>query len=230
MPANPKQILQCALALPDVERAAIVESLLASLDRPEAIIDESWAEEAEKRLAAFDAGRIKAIPAAEVFEERGNNLKRWNGETTTHSRYSWPFAVGCSGASACLPFRSWLGHSRTASAQTPSRATAGWRSPVSGLKCAGSSCFRPFCSSPDVYCTGGMSVDPPNRAARLAKCLRDIRENSLGMSRVFCSTPFLVVSDSRAGRREAKMVVLTEEVIASFKDAARKLTGPKRRE
>src|SRR5437763_6097667 len=59
--------------------------------------------------------------------------------------------------------------------------------------------------------------------------LRDFRENSLGMKRVFCSNPFLVVSDSRAGRREGMMIVLAEEVIASFKDAARKLTGPKRR-
>jgi hypothetical protein len=49
------------------------------------------------------------------------------------------------------------------------------------------------------------------------------------MIRVFCSTLFLVVSGSRAGRKEGMMSVLTEEVLASFKDAARKLTGPKRR-
>ena len=117
-----------------------------------------------------------------------------------------------------------------ASAQTRSKATAGWRSLASGETRVGVSFLPPLCLLPDVYSTGGMSVDPPNRAARLAKCLRDFRENSLGMSRVFCSTSFLLESDSRAGCREAKMVVLTEEVIASFKDAARKLTGPKRRE
>src|SRR5947209_11030305 len=49
------------------------------------------------------------------------------------------------------------------------------------------------------------------------------------MTRVFCSTLFLVLSNSRAGRREGMMNVLTQEVIASFRDAARKLTGPKRR-
>src|SRR4051794_3444629 len=52
------------------------------------------------------------------------------------------------------------------------------------------------------------------------------------MTRVFCSALFLVLfvlSDSSGGRREGMMNVLTEEVIASFKDAARKLTGPKRR-
>src|SRR5271166_4876093 len=49
------------------------------------------------------------------------------------------------------------------------------------------------------------------------------------MIRVFCSSPFVVVSVSRAGPREGMMKVLTDEVIASFKDAARKLTGAKRR-
>src|SRR4051794_10675359 len=40
---------------------------------------------------------------------------------------------------------------------------------------------------------------------------------------------FPVTSDRRAIAREVMMEVLTEKVIASFKDAARKLTGPKRR-
>jgi hypothetical protein len=38
-----------------------------------------------------------------------------------------------------------------------------------------------------------------------------------------------VTSDWRAFAREGMMEGLTKEVIASFKDAARKLTGPKRR-
>jgi putative addiction module component (TIGR02574 family) len=69
MPADTKQILENALALPPIDRAAIVESLLTSLDHPDAGIDEIWAEEAEKRLAAFNAGHMEAIPADEVFEE-----------------------------------------------------------------------------------------------------------------------------------------------------------------
>jgi hypothetical protein len=57
------------------------------------------------------------------------------------------------------------------------------------------------------------------------------RENNLGMIRVFRSTPVIVVVDavSRAGPIEGMMSALTEEVIASFKDTAWKLTGPKRR-
>ncbi|MFI5460905.1 MAG: addiction module protein [Isosphaerales bacterium] len=69
MPTDTKEVLETALALPAIDRAAIVESLLASLDHPDAGIDESWAVEAEERLAAFDTGRMKAIPADEVFEE-----------------------------------------------------------------------------------------------------------------------------------------------------------------
>jgi len=55
--------------LPALDRAAIVESLLASLDHPDARIDEQWAVEAESRHAAFDAGQMKAIPADVVFKE-----------------------------------------------------------------------------------------------------------------------------------------------------------------
>jgi putative addiction module component (TIGR02574 family) len=69
MPTDTKQILETVLALPAIERALIVESILASFDHPDAGIDEIWAEEAEKRISAFNAGPMKAIPADEVFAE-----------------------------------------------------------------------------------------------------------------------------------------------------------------
>jgi putative addiction module component (TIGR02574 family) len=69
MPANAKQILKDALTLPAVERAALAEELLSSLDRPDSTIDELWSKEAEDRLAAFEAGEMKAIPAEDVFAE-----------------------------------------------------------------------------------------------------------------------------------------------------------------
>jgi putative addiction module component (TIGR02574 family) len=69
MPTDTKEVLETALALPAIDRVAIVESLLTSLDHPDAGMDESWAVEAEERLAAFDTGRMKAIPADEVFKE-----------------------------------------------------------------------------------------------------------------------------------------------------------------
>jgi len=66
-----KQILEKALILSAAERADLVESLLASLDQPDARIDELWAEEAEDRLAAFETGRMKAYPVDQVFQEFG---------------------------------------------------------------------------------------------------------------------------------------------------------------
>jgi putative addiction module component (TIGR02574 family) len=72
MTIDTKQVLETVLALPAIDRATIVESLLISLDHPDPTIDEIWAEEAERRLADFNAGRMKAIPADEVFQEFDN--------------------------------------------------------------------------------------------------------------------------------------------------------------
>lgn len=62
-------ILQHALDLPALERATLADALLSSLDRPDRRIDEHWSREAEKRLADFQAGRMKSITAEDVFEE-----------------------------------------------------------------------------------------------------------------------------------------------------------------
>ncbi len=51
-----------SLVLPAAERADLVESLLASLDQPNARIDELWAREAEDRLAASEAGQTRRTP------------------------------------------------------------------------------------------------------------------------------------------------------------------------
>ena len=59
--------------------------------------------------------------------------------------------------------------------------------------------------------------------------LWQLPEIALGGIRVFCSYRFPVASDWRVIARKATMEVLAQEVIATFKDAARKLTGPKRR-
>jgi putative addiction module component (TIGR02574 family) len=69
MTEQTQQILEQALALPPLDRAALVEGLLASLDQPDAAIDELWAREAEDRIDAFEAGELEAISAAEVFKK-----------------------------------------------------------------------------------------------------------------------------------------------------------------
>jgi Putative addiction module component len=63
-PPDAKQILESALALPAINRVAIVESLLPSLDHPDAVIDESWAAEAEERLAALQPVTVRFLKAA----------------------------------------------------------------------------------------------------------------------------------------------------------------------
>lgn len=62
-----KSVFEEALALPLLDRAALVEKLLASLDQPDLAIDELWAREAEDRIDAFEAGEMEAIPAEDVF-------------------------------------------------------------------------------------------------------------------------------------------------------------------
>jgi putative addiction module component (TIGR02574 family) len=69
MSESTQQLLRTALALPANERAALAEELLSSLDHSNSAVDEQWAIEAEHRLAAFQTGKMAAIPADEVFEE-----------------------------------------------------------------------------------------------------------------------------------------------------------------
>lgn len=69
MSSGAAELLKQAMALPAIERASLAEELLASLDRADARIDELWAKEAAHRLEAFEAGRMKDIPAADVFAE-----------------------------------------------------------------------------------------------------------------------------------------------------------------
>ena len=67
MSTKAQQILEESFALSALERAAIAEKLLSSLDQPDAQIDALWASEAEARLTAYESGYIKAIPAEEFF-------------------------------------------------------------------------------------------------------------------------------------------------------------------
>ncbi|MCE5279107.1 MAG: addiction module protein [Planctomycetaceae bacterium] len=65
-----QEIKERALRLPPTERAALIDALMSSFDRPNAEeIDAAWAEEAEKRLDEMDSGQVKGIPAEEVFRK-----------------------------------------------------------------------------------------------------------------------------------------------------------------
>jgi putative addiction module component (TIGR02574 family) len=67
------RLLSQVISLPPSERAALVEGIIASLDRPDPSLDALWLKEAEERLAAYDAGELEAIDADQIFAELGRN-------------------------------------------------------------------------------------------------------------------------------------------------------------
>jgi putative addiction module component (TIGR02574 family) len=65
------EIMAAAMALSPEERARLADSLLESLSTPEQReIDQSWAEEAERRIEEYEAGGITTIPADKVLRPR----------------------------------------------------------------------------------------------------------------------------------------------------------------
>ena len=68
MSSQVQQVLAEALKLPPVERAELIERILASFSFPERqSIDELWAAEVEDRIEAYERGELKSRPAGEVF-------------------------------------------------------------------------------------------------------------------------------------------------------------------
>jgi putative addiction module component (TIGR02574 family) len=63
-----ESVMKEALALPPVDRAAIIEGLISSFDVPgRAAVDRAWAREAESRIDAYDSGLIRAKPLRSVL-------------------------------------------------------------------------------------------------------------------------------------------------------------------
>jgi putative addiction module component (TIGR02574 family) len=71
MSVSPEILLRQALELPANDRAALVEGLIVSLDKPDPALDALWLKEAESRLAAYRSGELGAVDADEVFAELG---------------------------------------------------------------------------------------------------------------------------------------------------------------
>ena len=67
------EILRQLLELPANDRAALVEGLIASLDKPDPALDAMWLKEAESRLAAYRSGELSAVDAGEVFADLGRH-------------------------------------------------------------------------------------------------------------------------------------------------------------
>lgn len=56
---NPRDMVKQALALDPAARIELAEEILHSLDRPDPATDAVWLEEAERRLAAHRAGKVR---------------------------------------------------------------------------------------------------------------------------------------------------------------------------
>lgn len=66
MKPRSEDVLKDALEMPPVERAALVDRLLSSLDRPDDAIDEVWRKEIAARLRAYRSGTAATVSAETV--------------------------------------------------------------------------------------------------------------------------------------------------------------------
>ena len=67
---KPEQIEAEALSLPMEARASLARRLLLSLEEiTEPEFDQIWGEESARRMAELDAGRVQAIPGADVAKK-----------------------------------------------------------------------------------------------------------------------------------------------------------------
>ncbi len=62
-----QEILKEALELPPTARANLVDQLLASLDQPDEAIDALWRKEVERRIEAYESGKIGTVSFHEVL-------------------------------------------------------------------------------------------------------------------------------------------------------------------
>jgi len=63
MERDAAEVLRSALALPPEVRAALIDSLISSLDQQvDAGVEETWREEIFQRLEQIDSGAVQLIP------------------------------------------------------------------------------------------------------------------------------------------------------------------------
>lgn len=73
---NAEALAKQLLELPTADRARLAELLIASLEPTEAGVEEAWDEETSKRAADLTSGRVRGVPASEVFAEIDRRLRR----------------------------------------------------------------------------------------------------------------------------------------------------------
>ena len=69
MPSLARTVMNEALALPPLERAGLIEELLASFDKQSRdAVDRAWAIEAERRIDVYDVAETTTISLSESRE------------------------------------------------------------------------------------------------------------------------------------------------------------------
>jgi len=64
-----KDLINEALSLPVEARAQVADSILRSMNPPEAEIDKKWVQTAKQRLAELRSGKIASVPGDKVFNK-----------------------------------------------------------------------------------------------------------------------------------------------------------------
>jgi putative addiction module component (TIGR02574 family) len=67
--ATTDNILEKALNLSPSEKAELIDKLIYSLDKPDREVDELWKQEAEKRIDAYEKGKLKKVSLDKVLEK-----------------------------------------------------------------------------------------------------------------------------------------------------------------
>jgi putative addiction module component (TIGR02574 family) len=62
-----RELLEQVRALDPEARLKLVDAVLLSLDRPDPVFDRIWLDEAQRRLAAYRAGKAQGVPAEDIF-------------------------------------------------------------------------------------------------------------------------------------------------------------------
>jgi len=64
-----KELIEEIASLPVEDRVLVADSVLRTLNPPEAKIDKKWADVAKTRLNELRSGSVNAIPGEKVFEK-----------------------------------------------------------------------------------------------------------------------------------------------------------------
>jgi putative addiction module component (TIGR02574 family) len=65
MTSELKLLAKTVIQLPSKDRAFLAEQLLGSLE--EDVVEQAWIEEAKRRCSEVRSGKVKPIPAADVY-------------------------------------------------------------------------------------------------------------------------------------------------------------------